>query len=191
MKNKKRKLPRPEYVINEEVDIQILQKHYDRMKKVCFQRHIFDIVFSVDKTLFALVSGALTGLSASVLAGFLNFNDCTVEQMQLHVMQLVFALIFNSSFILFSAKVIQIQDSGMTFIPPSMPQITYTEIRNAQYNIEYENCMESVGYLEVLYLISVFSGILVLVSLLFGYQFLREIKEGILWLECLAGKFMK
>lgn len=191
MRNRKKELPRPEHIINEEVDIQKIQTHYDGMQRICFQHHIFSIVFSVDKTLFALVSGALTGLSASVLAGFLNFSDCTAEQMQLHIMQFVLTLIFNGAVVLFTAKVIQIQDSGMSFVPPSVLRLTYKEIRSAQYNIEYENCMQSVRYLETLYLVSVISGILALISLLGGYSFLKEIKEIIEWLECLAEKLMK
>ena len=71
---KNNKLRRPEYVIEQGLQIQELQNHYDNMKIICLERFIFSLVLTVDKTLFALVSGALTGISTNVLTGFLDFK---------------------------------------------------------------------------------------------------------------------
>ena len=188
---KKDKLQRPEYIFNEVSNIEELQSHFDHMKRVCLQRHLFHIVFNIDKTLFALVSGALTGLSTNVLTGFLDLSDYLPEEVQLHVMQLLLALIFNCSFILFSAKVIQIQESGLYFILPESPHLTYQEIRKAQYNIVYCNCMQAIRYLRIVYIISLVSGVLTIASFLFGNVFLQTVKEAMIWLICLLMKLVK
>lgn len=188
---KNNELRRPEYVIEQGLQIQELQNHYDNMKIICLERFIFSLVLTVDKTLFALVSGALTGISTNVLTGFLDFTSYTPEESKLHIMQLLLALSFNCVFILFSARVIQIQDSDTSYIPPASINMKYQYLLEARYNVVYNNCMISSGYLKRTFVISVLLGVFMLLSFFCGYALLNGIEEVIEWIKCLWIRFIK
>ena len=163
-----------------------LEKHYEKMEKgIRLQRCIFNIVFSGNKYLFALVASVLTGLSVNILTGFLNFNDYNLEK-QLHIaVLLVFVVAFTASLILFTAKIAQIQESGSTFVPNENQRLSYRKVLSAQKNVVYSNCLGSIRYLVWLYCLSIFFGICTVIVLFFGVQVIAGFQEVIACVRCL------
>lgn len=189
MNNKK--FIRPEYIIRQEEDIPKLQKHYDNIKPISLVRIIYNIVFSIDKTLFALISGALTGISTNVLTEFLDFNNIDGKDLKLHIIQLALAVSFNCFFILFSARIIEIQESGDSYMPPKWSNLDYQELKMTKYNAIYSNCVESERYLKVTFCISVILGVIMLISFFDGYLLVNGCEEVEGWLRFQWTKFMK
>ena len=152
---------------------------------------LYNIVFSIDKTLFALISGALTGISTNVLTEFLDFNNIEEKDLKLHIIQLILALSFNCVFILFSARIIEIQESGDLYMPPKWSNLEYQELRMTKYNVVYANCVKSEKYLEVTFCISVFLGMVMLISFFDGYLLVNgcEVAEQCIKLQWT--RFMK
>ena len=196
MTEKKNKgLRRPVNVIKQEEPIKELQRHFDNMREISLERFLFTLVIAVDKTLFALISGALTGIFTNVLIGALDFPNYQQTEIHLHLLQLGLSFLFNCLFILFSARVIRIQESGDLYIPPVWSSLDHQQLRQAKYNVVYGQCVRSSRYLKATFCLSVITGVFMLISFFNGIALLSGVKEGGTWtfevLKCLWRKFIK
>lgn len=182
MNSLKENIPRPpEPIVNDtEINIKELQNHYDSMKARGVEVAIFNLVFNADKTLFALIAGALTGLSTNVITGFLDLTNYNDELIILHGIQLFFAFAFNFIFILFSAKILSIKESGNNL--HYIEGLSFTDVKKQQLIIIYNSCKKQIGKLKWLYCFSILFAILTLLSFFFGYQIIDWFKERSSWL---------